>query len=243
MAERFAIVVAGGKGLRMGSDIPKQFIPVGGTPVLMRTLSRLHAWDDAMTLVLVLPATQRDYWQTLCRDHRFTVPHAIVDGGDTRFHSVLNGLRHVQSLTAAADALVAVHDGVRPFVSFEVLDRCFATAALQGAAIPVVPVVETLRELTGTPSPANGNDAPDGAAAPGSITRDRSLYRLVQTPQVFRLDLLSEAYRQPYRETFTDDASVVEALGHVIALTDGNRENIKLTTPYDLTIAATLCTI
>lgn len=231
MPERFAIVVAGGKGLRMGSDIPKQFIPVGGMPVLMRTLRRLSDWDAAMTLVLVLPAAQQDYWQTLCRDYAFAVPHTVVAGGDTRFHSVLNGLRCVQTLTSAPDALVAVHDGVRPFVSFEVLDRCFAVAAEQGAVVPVVPVVETLRELADVTA-----DAP-------SVTRDRSRYRLVQTPQVFRLDLLTDAYRQPYRDAFTDDASVVEALGHAVALTDGNRENIKLTTPYDLTIAAALCTI
>lgn len=231
MPERFAIVVAGGKGLRMGSDIPKQFIPVGGMPVLMHTLRRLSDWDAAMTLVLVLPVAQQDYWQTLCRDYAFAVPHTVVAGGDTRFHSVLNGLRCVQTLTSAPDALVAVHDGVRPFVSFEVLDRCFAVASEQGAAVPVVPVVETLRELA------------DVTAAAPSVTRDRSRYRLVQTPQVFRLDLLTDAYRQPYRDAFTDDASVVEALGHAVALTDGNRENIKLTTPYDLTIAAALCTI
>lgn len=215
----------------MGSDIPKQFIPVGGMPVLMRTLRRLSDWDAAMTLVLVLPAAQQDYWQTLCRDYAFAVPHTVVAGGDTRFHSVLNGLRCVQTLTSAPDALVAVHDGVRPFVSFEVLDRCFAEAAEQGAAVPVVPVVETLRELA------------DATADIPSVTRDRSRYRLVQTPQVFRLDLLTDAYRQPYRDAFTDDASVVEAFGHAVALTDGNRENIKLTTPYDLTIAAALCTI
>ena len=215
----FAIIVAGGKGLRMGGDLPKQFMPIGGRPVLMRTLEAFATAIPDISLILVLPADQQAFWRDLCRQHAFTLPHTVATGGATRFHSVLNGLNTIPAMEAAA--LVAVHDGVRPFVSPDVIRSTFYTAAKHGAALPVVPVVETLRELE------------DGTSA----TRDRSRYRLVQTPQVFRLDLLRRAYGQPYRDTFTDDASVVEALGHPIHLVEGNRENIKLTTPFDLTIA------
>lgn len=214
----YAIIVAGGKGLRMGADLPKQFLPIGGRPVLMHTLEAFERAIPGITLVLVLPHDQQDFWRDLCRQHAFTLPHIIVDGGRTRFHSVLNGLK---SLTSGANSLVAVHDGVRPFVSVDVIRRCYEAAREHGAAIPVVPVVETVRQLN----------------PPSSTTLDRSLLRLVQTPQVFRLDLLRRAYEQPYRDAFTDDASVVEALGHPITLVEGNRENIKITTPFDLLVA------
>lgn len=224
--QRHVIIVAGGKGLRMGADIPKQFLPVQGRPLLMHTLSTFHSFDAAMSLTLVLPPAQQDYWRQLCREHDFRVPHQIADGGDTRFHSVANGLATLPE--ADDEALVAVHDGVRPFVAPSVIEACFEAAAQHGAALPVVPVVETLRHLD--------EDAP-------AITHTvpRSEYRLVQTPQTFRLGLLRKAYRQPYDETFTDDASVVERLGHIPVLVEGNRENIKITTPFDLTIAEALC--
>ena len=223
-----AIIVAGGRGLRMGGDLPKQFLPIGGRPVLMHTLEAFERAIPGIALILVLPADQQALWRDLCRQHAFTLPHTIVDGGATRFHSVLNGLT-TPSLTGrvGGGSLVAVHDGVRPFVSADVIRRCFAAAREHGAAIPVVPVVETVRQLTPTLS---------------SSTIDRSLLSLVQTPQVFRLDLLRRAYEQPYRDAFTDDASVVEALGHPITLVEGNRENIKITTPFDLTIAEALVT-
>ena len=148
------------------------------------------------------------------------MPHRIADGGATRFHSVQSGL----ALVDEADALVAVHDGVRPFVSREVIARCYAEAEAHGAAVPVVPVVETVRQLL-----------PEG-----SKTVSRDAYRLVQTPQTFRAPLLRRAYEQPFCEAFTDDASVVEALGHAVHLVEGNRENIKLTTPFDLIVARAL---
>ncbi len=219
---KYAIIVAGGKGLRMGSDIPKQFLPVGGVPVLMRTLQAFYAYDAALSLVLVLPASQQDYWQSLCQEHHFTIPHRIVCGGDTRFHSVKNGL---DSILCEEEALVAVHDGVRPFVAREVIEACFQAAQRTEAAIPVVDVVETVRQLT-----PNGD----------SRTVSRSDYKLVQTPQVFSLQLLRCAYAQPYDTRFTDDASVVEALGHQVTLVQGNRENIKITTPYDIKVANAL---
>ena len=221
--QNYVIIVAGGKGLRMGSDVPKQFLPVGGKPVLMHTLETFHSADDELRIILVLPAEQQSYWQELCDEHQFSVPHQIATGGETRFHSVGNGLALIPD---AEESVVGVHDGVRPFVSKEVVLRCYEVAREQGAAIPVVPVVETLRQVL-----------PEG----DSLTVDRNLYRLVQTPQVFRVGILKEAYRQPYQPSFTDDASVVEALGHRITLVDGNRENVKITTPSDLIFAERLC--
>ena len=218
--KRYAIIVAGGKGLRMGGELPKQFIPIEGRPVLMRTLDTFHACDESIQIILVLPRDHQDYWRELCVQYQFAVPHRIADGGVTRFHSVQSGL----SLVDAPESLVAVHDGVRPFVSHEVISRCYAEAEAHGAVVPVIPVVETVRQLTGE----------------GSVTVDRNAYRLVQTPQTFRATLLRRAYEQPYTDAFTDDASVVEALGEAVTLVDGNRENIKLTTPFDLIVAKAL---
>ncbi len=218
--KKYAIIVAGGIGLRMGGELPKQFIPIEGRPVLMRTLDTFHACDSGIEIILVLPRDHQPYWQELCREYAFTIPHHIADGGATRFHSVQNGL----ALVCDAEALVAVHDGVRPFVSHEVIRRCYNEAALHGAVVPVIPVVETVRHLL-----------PEG-----SETVSRDAYRLVQTPQTFSAALLRRAYEQPFCEAFTDDASVVEALGHAVHLVEGNRENIKLTTPFDLTVARAL---
>lgn len=209
------IIVAGGKGLRMGTDIPKQFLPLNGKPILMHTIERFHTYDPAMQIVLVLPSDQQTYWQQLCDQHAFSLPYVVADGGATRFHSVLNGLKQV----APTVSLVGVHDGVRPFVSTEVIARCYDEAARTEAVIPVIDVFETVRHLL-----------PDGS----SETVPRNEYKLVQTPQVFSAKLLREAYQQPFSEQFTDDASVVEALGHPITLVPGNRENIKITTPNDL---------
>ena len=214
--DNYVLIVAGGKGLRMGGDIPKQFLPIGGKPILMRTIEAFRNVLDDVKIVLVLPADQHDYWQELCRKHDFRSPELIANGGATRFHSVSNGL---SLLPDDKDAVVGVHDGVRPFVSAETIRRCFSAAAEGKAVVPVVPVVETLRQIL-----------PDGK----SLTRPRDEYRLVQTPQTFPLALLKEAYRQPFSEAFTDDASVVEALGKEITMVEGNRENIKITTPSDL---------
>ena len=221
---KYALIVAGGKGLRMGSELPKQFLPIGGKPVLMHTLQAFYDYDREMRIILVLPASQQAYWAQLCREHHFTVPHEVADGGETRFHSVKNALERVNT-----SGLVGVHDGVRPFVSQEVIARCYEQAAEKKAVIPVVNVVETVRHL-----------CQEGR----SETVPRDEYRLVQTPQVFDAELLLRAYCQPYTSDFTDDASVVEALGEPVWLTEGNRENIKITTPFDLKIAeALLCSI
>lgn len=215
----YALIVAGGKGLRMGGELPKQFLPIGGKPVLMRTIEAFYTYNPEIQIILVLPASQQSYWQGLCREHRFAIPHRIADGGETRFHSVKNGLELVE-----ASGLVGVHDGVRPFVSGEVIARCYALAAEKKAVIPVTDVVETVRHLQGDTS--------------RTVCRDE--YKLVQTPQVFDSALLKQAYGQPYSPQFTDDASVVEAWGQPVYLTAGNRENIKITTPFDLKIAAAL---
>ncbi|WP_308777791.1 2-C-methyl-D-erythritol 4-phosphate cytidylyltransferase [uncultured Bacteroides sp.] len=218
--KEYVIIVAGGKGLRMGGDIPKQFIPIKGKPVLMRTIEAFYAYSNQIEIILVLPVDQQAYWRTLCEHYRFTVPHRVADGGETRFHSVRNGLALVES-----DGLVGVHDGVRPFVSTEVIRACYAAAAGKLAVVPVIDVVETIRHLT------VGNK---------SETVPRDSYKLVQTPQVFTVDLLKKAYMQEYTSRFTDDASVVEALGYPVFLVQGNRENIKLTTPFDLKVAEAL---
>lgn len=215
---KYVVVVAGGKGLRMGGDIPKQFLLVKGKPVLMRTLEAFYAYDKAIRLIVVLPVDQQDYWKSLCKEYGFTFPHRIADGGETRFHSVKNGLAWVED----EEALVGVHDGVRPFVAQEVIAECYRMAAQKGAVIPVTDVVETVRQVS-----ENGE----------SVTVPRDRYKLVQTPQVFLASVLRQAYSQPYTSLFTDDASVVEASGHRVELVKGNRENIKLTTPFDLKLA------
>lgn len=218
----YVIIVAGGKGLRMGSDIPKQFLPIAGKPVLMRTLERFRAYSSTLQIVLVLPEAQQDYWKQLCKQYDFKVDYQLANGGQTRFHSVQNGLALVPD---DAEGVVGVHDGVRPFPSIDVIRNCYDTARTKKAVIPVIPVVETVRQLK----------------SDGSITVPRDQYRLVQTPQTFDIQLLKAANRQPYNDGFTDDASVVESYGHAITLVEGNRENIKITTPYDIIVAEALC--
>ena len=223
---RYVIIVAGGKGLRMGSDLPKQFIPVGGKPILMHTVEKFAQWDPQARLLLVLPTEHQDYWRMLCREIGCRAEHRIITGGETRFHSVRNALDVVkQDPDLGDDDLIAVHDGVRPFVSEKVITDCFHVAAESGAAVAVLPMVDSLREVQ-----------PDGT----SQALDRSRYFAVHTPQVFRARLLLRAYEAPYSSLFTDDASVVEALGEHIALVPSNRENIKITTPLDLAIAREL---
>lgn len=214
------LIVAGGRGTRMGGPQPKQFLELAGRPVLMHTLEAFDRWDASARLIVVLPEDQIDTWKRLCEAHVFGRIHRVVAGGETRFHSVRNGLGAV-----ASNGLIAVHDGVRPLVAPSVIAACFAAAADGGAAVPVVPVVESVREV----------DA-DG----GSRPVDRARLRVVQTPQVFRADVLRAAYCLPYDPRFTDDASVVEASGVAVRLVPGNRENIKLTTPMDLLLAEQL---
>lgn len=217
----YIIIVAGGKGLRMGGDLPKQFMPLHGKPVLMHTIERFRSYSDELKIILVLPHEQQDYWRQICLKHNFTIEHTVVDGGQTRFHSSQNG---VAAVPDDATGVIGIHDGVRPFVSEETIARCFEAARQFGAALPVLPVTDTLRRVTDD----------------GGYNVQRNDYRTVQTPQTFDAQLLKQAFKQPYSDNFTDDASVVEALGHKVTMVDGNRENIKLTTPFDLVVAEAL---
>lgn len=210
------IVVAGGSGTRMGADIPKQFIELSGRPILMHTLENLREMDAAMNLVLVLPVDQIPFWKELVAKHSFAIPHQLADGGKTRFESVKNGLAKVME----AD-VIGVHDGVRPFVSAQVMHTCFEMALSEGAAIPVVPIIQSLRRTDTEPSKAV----------------DRNSYCAVQTPQCFRAVILKKAYDSAVGTEYSDDATVVESMGKNIYLVEGNEENIKITSPIDLELA------
>lgn len=214
--KKAVVIVAGGSGTRMRSDIPKQFLLLRGRPILMHTIERFYRYCNDIKIVVVLPKDELERWTRLCCECQFTVQHSLTQGGETRYHSVKNGLKLVDD-----DSIVGIHDGVRPLVSTTVIEECYDEAATGKAVIPVIPAVDSLRMVTAT----------------GNSAMDRSAIRLVQTPQVFPKMMLAAAYEQGYSPTFTDDASVVEACGQAITLVDGNIENIKITNPIDLIIA------
>ena len=215
------VIVAGGKGLRAGGEIPKQFQPIGGKPILMITAEAFYNFDYRMRIVIVLPEEFRLFWEELCEKHNFRIPHSIVSGGETRFHSVKNGLEEIQK-----DEIVGIHDAARPFIPKEVIGRCYQEAFdFRCGVIPVIEEKNSVRILTAYESKA----------------LDRKKIRVVQTPQVFPADLLKNAYETPYREEFTDDASVAEDSGIQIKLVKGDERNIKITTPLDLKFADYLC--
>jgi 2-C-methyl-D-erythritol 4-phosphate cytidylyltransferase len=215
----YAVIVAGGSGKRMGSEMPKQYLEISGKPVLMHTLERFKLFDDSIEIIAVLPENQLRFWNDLQQKYSFNIPHTLVKGGKARFFSVRNGLKFVDD-----SALVAIHDGVRPFVSIETIRRCFDTAGKLGNAVPVIPPSDTLRMVSDK----------------GSTPVNRLIVRQVQTPQVFDSALIRKAYQQDYLPEFTDDATVLEKTGVKINLVEGNRENIKITTPEDLIISAAL---
>lgn len=224
MAERVGIVVvAGGSGSRMGAAMPKQFLDIAGRPVLVRTIERMHAALPDSQIVVVLPEAHVELWQECYEKAKCKVEHSIALGGATRFDSVASGI------AALSDdcTLIAVHDGVRPMLSVEMIRRGVECAEKNGAAVPVIAVVDSIREV-------------DQQGASHAV--DRSRLRAVQTPQVFRADLLKKAYeaigaRLDDRSKATDDASVVEMYGHAVALYEGEPQNLKLTTPTDLSVA------
>lgn len=220
--KRYAVIVAGGQGVRMGADRPKQFLEIGGKPILRHTIERFQAFDPKVEVILVLPAAQKDWWRDYCRQSGFLERYTLASGGITRFHSVQNALRYVKE-----EGVVAVHDGVRPLVSRSLLERMFAAAEEYKAVIPALPVVESMRRVDGESSEP--------------VSRDGMV--LVQTPQLFDVSLLKEAYRQPFSPAFTDDASVVEAAGTAVHIVAGDRTNLKITTPDDLDFAARLLSI
>jgi 2-C-methyl-D-erythritol 4-phosphate cytidylyltransferase len=215
----YAVIVAGGFGKRMHAELPKQYLEIAGKPVLMHTLERFKAFDENIEIITVLPENQLRFWGELQKKYSFSIPHTLVKGGKARFFSVRNGLRFVE-----APGLVAIHDGVRPFVSVETIKRCFETAEKLGNAIPVVSPSDTLRMVN-----ENGNKP-----------INRLIVKQVQTPQVFDAGLIKKAYLQEYLPELTDDATVLEKTGVKINLVDGNRENIKITNPEDLIISKAL---
>jgi 2-C-methyl-D-erythritol 4-phosphate cytidylyltransferase len=217
--EKIVLIVAGGSGKRMNSEIPKQFLLLKGLPVLMHTVDKFYQYDSTIRIIVVLPEDQEDSWNTLCYNHQFSIKHEIRSGGQTRFHSVRKNLDIIPDRS-----LIAIHDGVRPLVSIETITRCFQTASETGNAIPCVEIPETMRLI-------------DKGA---TIQVDRTKYRLIQTPQVFRGDLIKKAYLQDYQVEFTDDAGVAEKDGNTINLVDGNAENIKITIEKDLIIASAM---
>ncbi len=212
----YAIIVAGGSGSRMQRELPKQFIELVGKPILMHTIEQFYKYSPEIRLVVVLPEDQLEVWRELCQKHNFNHFHIAVAGGSTRFGSVKNGLAVVQG-----DALVAVHDGVRPFVTTDIIKEAFDAAANYGNAVVAVSPKDSIRELLEL----------------GSRAVDRTKYKLVQTPQCFKASILKQAYEQEEQPYFTDDASVVEALGEQIVLVEGSYRNIKITTPEDMVLA------
>lgn len=215
--KQVVVIVAGGSGTRMEAEVPKQFLMLQDQPILMHTIDAFHAFNEEMEIILVLPEDQISYWTHLCNEYHFMVSHRVVYGGKTRFHSVQNGLSAITDPTT----VIAIHDGVRPLVSHETISNCFDTAFTKGNAIPVVDPIDSLREVTNHHSRAV----------------IRANFKLVQTPQVFKYEIIQAAYKQDYMSEFTDDASVIESSGYGVNLVDGNRENIKITSKTDLLIA------
>ncbi len=217
--QRSTIIVAGGSGKRMGAPVPKQFMLLNGKPLLCRTIDVFRAYDATMPIIVVLPEAHIPIWKALCIGHGFHTEHSIVAGGEERFHSVRNGIAAVDH-----NGVVAVHDGVRPMVSVELIARCFDAAEEHGSAIPVVPISSSVREVMGGTS----------------RSMDRSALRTVQTPQCFRVELLNKAFELPYDAAFTDEATLVERTGVTVQLVEGEDANIKITTPLDLKVAEML---
>ena len=212
----YAIIVAGGSGQRMKSSVPKQFTELNGKPILMHTLEKFYCAKSSIEIILVLPKSNHNTWNTLCDKHRFTIPHQICEGGTSRFQSVKNGLALCKE-----ESIIAVHDGVRPLITPDFILNIYRETESKKAVIPVIPVVESIRKVEGD----------------SSESLDRSQYYSVQTPQCFQSELLHKAYQQEEQSTFTDDASVVESLGEKVHLFKGEDDNIKITSPKDLLLA------
>ncbi len=224
MVSNYIVIVAGGSGKRMDATVPKQFLLLNGRPILMHTCERFYQYDHTLSFVIVLPSEHIETWNALCKEYAFSIPHKTIAGGVERFYSVKNALDLIQRHQNSQNALVAIHDGVRPLVSLETIRKAFVVAEEKGNAIPVIAVIDSVRKVE----------------AYGSSIVDRTQLRLIQTPQVFKLSLITKAYQQPFSESFTDDASVLETMGETIILTEGNEENIKITRPIDLVIAESL---
>ncbi len=212
------IITAGGVGKRFSSEVPKQFLSLMGTPVLMRTLNSFFNWNPMNEIILTLPTEWISYWEKLVKKHDFKIPHRIVDGGNERYHSIKN------ALDMCSGDFVMIHDGVRPLVDKGTLNRCLDALKNNKAVVPYIEIKDSIRKLIGA----------------NSVSRDRKNYVVVQTPQCFDLKLIHRAYQGEYQEVFTDDASVAENNGLEIYLVKGNEENLKITTPIDFKIAESL---
>lgn len=211
--------MAGGLGTRMNAGLPKQFLVLGDYPVLMHTIHAFYQADPSIQILLALPASSLNTWQELVNMYRFRIPHQVIEGGQTRFHSVKNALG-----TIDVNGLIAIHDGVRPLITTDLILRSFHQAAKKGNAIPAIPVQESIRKIRSTKS----------------YPQNRDQFRIIQTPQVFRITDIKLAYQLPYRKNFTDDSTVAESAGFPIHLFEGDPENIKITRPTDLIIAEAL---
>jgi len=218
--KKAVVIVAAGSGRRMGEKLPKQYLQIDGRPILVHTLDRFRHFDPGMKIVVVLAQAQIEWWEELAASYELGRELKLAEGGPTRYDSVKNGLKHVDP-----DMLVGIHDAVRPLVSRGTLERSYHAALREGSGIPVIEINESIRMLD---------------SRSGSIHMDRSTLRIVQTPQVFRSERIKQAYLQAYDPAFTDDASVYESVFGNVTLVEGNRENIKITTPLDLRLASLL---
>ncbi len=214
------IFVAGGTGTRMGSPLPKQFLTLNNTPILIHTLRNFFSFNRNFEMIVVMHQDYISFWKDLCLQFEDVPEHTVVAGGEERFHSVKNGIEAV----SADVQYIAIHDAVRPLVSHETLTRCFNTLNEHNAVVPAIPINDSIREVHGVLNKSV----------------DRSLYKRIQTPQCFESSMLKEAYSKPFSPLFTDDASVVEANGHSVFLVEGNLENIKITSPIDLIVGESL---
>jgi len=215
----YALIVAGGKGTRIKSKTPKQFLELLGLPILMHTINAFYRYSENITIILVLPEDDFSTWESLCKKYSFTKRLILQKGGDSRFQSVKNGLAKI-----VGDGLVAIHDGVRPLVSEDIIGASFRLAAVHQSAVAAVRLKESIRITDQDTTKA----------------MDRSRFRLIQTPQTFQVDLIRSAYEMKEDASLTDDASVAERAGHTISLFEGSYENIKITTPEDMIVAEAL---
>jgi 2-C-methyl-D-erythritol 4-phosphate cytidylyltransferase len=231
--KKYALIVAGGSGTRMQTDIPKQFLLLAGKPILMHTIAQFEKYSkENLAIILVLPQEQISFWGELCKKHQFNTPHTIIEGGKSRYQSVKNGLNSIKieenfdENAVNSDAIVAIHDGVRPLVSVEVIAQGFEMAKNKGNAVVCVPLKDSIRQV----NTVNNS----------SQAVNRADFRLIQTPQTFQLSQIKKAYLLPETPEFTDDSSIAEKAGFKIHLLEGNYQNIKITTPEDLVFAETL---
>lgn len=222
---KYALIVAGGIGKRMNQETPKQFLLIGGKPILMHTLERFHQADSSIQLILTLPKEHHSRWQELCNEFKFSIQHQIVMGGSSRYESVKNGLNYIHSEDKENKSIIAIHDGVRPFVNKTTILQSYELASQYGGAVACVIPKDSIREVY----------------MQKTKRLDRSTIRLVQTPQTFQAKLIQDTYNTIQESVeFTDDASMVEACGFSFHLFEGTYDNIKITTPEDLVIAEVL---